>query len=126
MKILIVEDNAMSGDVLSRRLVKRGHEVHLAKDGAEGVDMARALMPELILMDISLPVMDGLEATRRLKAAPDTAVIPILALTAHAMAGDEARCREVGADDYDTKPVDLQRLLGKMDGLMEKRRARSA
>lgn len=121
MKILLVEDNEMNSDVLSRRLVRRGHEVHLARDGGEGVAMAREVMPELILMDLSLPVLDGFEATRRIKAAPETAAIPILALTAHAMAGDEARCLEAGADGYDTKPVEMERLLAKIEALTSRR-----
>lgn len=121
MKILLVEDNEMNSNVLSRRLARCGYEVHLAQDGGEGVTMAREVMPELILMDLSLPVLDGLEATRRIKAAPETAGIPILALTAHAMPGDEARCREAGADDYDTKPVEMDRLLAKIEALTAKR-----
>lgn len=115
MKILLVEDNEMNSDMLIRRLRRRGHEMHLARDGAAGVAMAKELLPELILMDIGLPVMDGLEATRQIKADTRTAKIPIVALTAHAMAGDEARCWEAGVDAYDTKPIDIERLLRKMD-----------
>lgn len=120
MKILLVEDNEMNSDMLIRRLKRRGHELHLARDGAAGVAMAIELLPEMILMDIGLPVMDGLEATRRIKATKETANIPIVALTAHAMAGDEARCRDAGVDEYDTKPIDIERLLRKMDAARQK------
>jgi CheY-like chemotaxis protein len=117
-KILIVEDDEMNRDMLSRRLVKRGYEVLIATDGQQGVDMARSEDPALILMDMSLPVMDGWTATRTLKADPDTSGIPVIALTAHAMSGDEAKAREAGADEFDTKPVELKRLLSKMEGLL--------
>src|SRR5690349_3276171 len=109
-RILLVEDNEMNLDMLKRRLERRGHEVLIALDGAVGVEVATTELPDLILMDISLPVMDGWEATRRLKAADATAKIPLLALTAHAMSSDRAKCFEAGADDYDTKPVDFTRL----------------
>src|SRR5271154_4250490 len=115
VKILLVEDNEMNRDMLSRRLVRRGYEVLLAVDGEEGVATANSGKPDLILMDMSLPVMDGWEATRRLKADPATQAIPILGLTAHSMAHDRERVLEAGCDDYDTKPVDLPRLLEKID-----------
>ena len=117
-RILLVEDNETNSDMLSRRLVKRGHEVSIAVDGAQGVDMARAEKPELILLDMSLPVMDGWEAARRLKNDPGTSTIPIIALTAHAMAGDREKSLEAGCDEYDTKPVDIKRLSGKIDELL--------
>jgi CheY-like chemotaxis protein len=117
-RILVVEDNEMNRDMLSRRLTKRGHEVSIAVDGQEGVDMAGHERPDIILLDMSLPVMDGWEAARRLKANADTSGIPIIALTAHAMAGDREKCLEAGADDYDTKPLDLKRLLGKINALL--------
>ncbi len=118
VKILLVEDNEMNRDMLSRRLQKRGFEVVFAIDGRQGVAMARTENPALILMDMSLPEIDGWEATRQLKAAEDTRRIPIIALTAHAMSGDEERAKEAGCDDYDTKPVELARLLAKMDALL--------
>ena len=117
-RILLVEDNEMNRDMLSRRLAKRGHEVLIAADGQQGVEMAAAERPEIILLDMSLPVMDGWEAARRLKTDPATRDIPVIALTAHAMAGDRERCLEAGADDYDTKPVDFKRLLGKIEALL--------
>ena len=117
-KILLVEDNEMNRDMLSRRLVKRGHEVVIAVDGQEGVDLAASEGPQVILLDMSLPVMDGWEAAKRLKADATTSGIPIIALTAHAMAGDREKCIEAGADDYDTKPVDFKRLLGKIEALL--------
>ncbi len=117
-KILLVEDNEMNRDMLSRRLVKRGHDVAIAVDGQEGVDMAVADKPEIILLDMSLPVMDGWEAAKLLKADAATNSIPIIALTAHAMAGDREKCLEAGADDYDTKPIDFKRLLGKIEALL--------
>ena len=117
-KILLVEDNEMNRDMLSRRLTKRGHEVVIAVDGQQGVDLAGSETPEIILLDMSLPVMDGWEAAKTLKANPATAPIPIIALTAHAMAGDRQRCLEAGCDDYDTKPVEFKRLLGKIDDLL--------
>jgi two-component system cell cycle response regulator DivK len=116
IKILLVEDNEMNRDMLSRRLTRRGFQVEIAIDGGQGLEMARSLNPDLILMDMSLPVIDGWEATRQLKADPATAGIPVIALTAHAMAGDQEQARAAGCDDYDTKPVELPRLLGKIDG----------
>ena len=113
-KILLVEDNEMNRDMLSRRLERKGFEVIVAVDGQQGVDMAGSESPALILMDLSLPVLDGWEATRLIKADPATQNIPVIALTAHAMAGDEQKAREAGCDDYDTKPVDLKRLLEKI------------
>ena len=112
-RILIVEDNEMNRDMLSRRLARKGYEVELAVDGGEGVARARATLPDLILMDMSLPVIDGWEATRRIKANDATRKIPVIALTAHAMAGDREQAMEVGCDDYDTKPTELPRLLEK-------------
>ena len=117
-KLLYVEDNETNRDMLSRRLSRRGYEVLLAVDGEDGIEVARAQTPDLILMDMSLPVLDGWEATRRLKAEPETSSIPIIALTAHAMAGDEAKAKEAGCDDYETKPIDIQRLLGKKEALI--------
>jgi CheY-like chemotaxis protein len=114
-KILLVEDNEMNLDMLSRRLEKRGHHVLVATDGATGVNMARADQPNLILMDMSLPVMDGWEATRRIKAAAETRHIPIIALTAHAIAGDRERCLEAGCDDYENKPVKFPQLIAKIN-----------
>ena len=113
-KILLVEDNEMNRDMLSRRLERKGFEVIIAVDGQQGVDLAGSESPALILMDLSLPVIDGWEATRQIKADPATQNIPVIALTAHAMAGDEQKAREAGCDDYDTKPVDLKRLLEKI------------
>jgi CheY-like chemotaxis protein len=117
-KILIVEDNELNRDMLSRRLMRKGYEVVLAGDGAEGVAAATAGRPDLVLMDMSLPVLDGWEATRRLKAAPETRSIPVIALTAHAMSSDREKALEAGCDDYDTKPVELPRLLGKIERLL--------
>jgi CheY-like chemotaxis protein len=117
-KILLVEDNEMNRDMLSRRLVRGGYEVIIAEDGARGVAMATNDRPDLILMDMSLPVIDGWEATRRIKATPELRKIPIIALTAHAMATDRERALEAGCDDYDTKPIELQRLLGKVETLL--------
>ena len=113
-KILLVEDNEMNRDMLSRRLERKGYQVIVAMDGEEGMAKARAEAPDLILMDMSLPVVDGWEATRRLKTAPETRGIPIIALTAHAMEGDREKALEAGADDYDTKPIELPRLLEKI------------
>ena len=110
-RILLVEDNEMNRDMLSRRLIRRGYEVILAQDGQEGLDAAQAQAPDLILMDMSLPVMDGWEATRRLKSAPDTARIPVVALTAHALSDDREKATRAGCDGYETKPVELPRLL---------------
>lgn len=114
-KILLVEDNEMNRDMLSRRLIRRGYEVVMAEDGAKGVELANSERPDLILMDLSLPVMDGWEATRTLKANDSTKAIPVIALTAHAMKSDEDKAKEAGCDDFDTKPVDLNRLIEKMD-----------
>ena len=122
-KILVVEDNEMNRDMLSRRLVRKTYEVLVAVDGRESVEMARSETPDLILMDMSLPVMDGWEATRQLKASPETQVIPIIALTAHAMSGDREKAMEAGCDDYDTKPIELPRLLGKIEALLDERKA---
>ncbi len=119
LKILLVEDDAMNRDMLSRRLVKRGYEVVIATDGEQGVAMTRSEAPALVLMDMSLPVMDGWTATRTLKDDPATADIPIIALTAHAMSGDEDKARQAGCDDFDTKPVELTRLLGKIEALTQ-------
>jgi CheY-like chemotaxis protein len=119
-KILLVEDNEMNRDMLSRRLERRGYQVVIAVDGQQGVDMARAEGPDLVLMDMSLPVLDGWEATRRLKAEASTRAIPVIALTAHAMAGDREKAMEAGCDDYDTKPIELPRLLGKIEELLGK------
>jgi CheY-like chemotaxis protein len=117
-RILLVEDNEMNRDMLSRRLQRRGYDVLVALDGAESVAMAKSQMPDLILMDISLPVMDGWTATRTLKGLPETKAIPIIALTAHAMPGDREKSLEAGCDDYDSKPVELERLLAKMSALL--------
>jgi CheY-like chemotaxis protein len=114
VKVLLVEDNEMNRDMLSRRLIRKGFEVTVALDGAEALQAALAEVPALILMDMSLPVMDGWEATRRIKAEAATAAIPVIGLTAHAMDGDREKCLAAGCDDYDTKPVDLPRLLEKM------------
>ncbi len=119
--ILLVEDNEMNRDMLSRRLQRKGHEVLIAVDGIQGVELAQTQNPDLILMDMSLPVLDGWQATQQLKAAPETSGIPIIALTAHAMAGDREKCLEVGCDDYDTKPIEFSRLLGKIQALLEKK-----
>ena len=117
-RVLYVEDNEMNRDMLSRRLQRRGFEVLIAEDGEQGVILAAAEKPDLILMDMSLPVLDGWEATRRIKAAPDTRRIPIIGLTAHAMTADRDKCLEAGCDDYDTKPVELGRLLEKIERLL--------
>ncbi|MDR3691599.1 MAG: response regulator [Fimbriimonas sp.] len=117
-RILLVEDNEMNRDMLSRRLERKGYEVILAVDGPNGVDVARAGLPDLILMDMSLPLLDGWEATRVLKAGQETRRIPVIALTAHAMSGDRDKALEAGCDDYDTKPVDLPRLLAKIEVLL--------
>ena len=122
-RILVVEDNEMNRDMLSRRLARKKYEVLVAIDGGEGVVMARSEAPDLILMDMSLPVMDGWEATRQLKASPETKAIPIIALTAHAMSGDREKAIEAGCDDYDTKPIELPRLLAKMEALLGKQKA---
>src|SRR4028119_1323155 len=117
-KILLVEDNEMNRDMLSRRLTRKKYEVLMAVDGMEGVAMARSEAPDLVLMDMSLPVMDGWEAARQLKANPETQAIPIIALTAHAMSGDREKALDAGCDDYDTKPIELPRLLGKIEALL--------
>ena len=119
-KILLVEDNEMNRDMLSRRLMRNGYEVLLAVDGEQAVSVANADMPDLVLMDMSLPVIDGWEATRRIKSAAATAHIPVIALTAHAMAGDREKAIAAGCDDYDTKPIELARLLGKIEALLDR------
>lgn len=116
-KILIVEDNEMNRDMLSRRLERRGYVVVMAVDGAEGVAMSEVELPDIVLMDMSLPILNGWEATRAIKADALTAHIPVIALTAHSMPGDREKAMESGCDDYDTKPVDLPRLLSKMAAL---------
>lgn len=117
-KILLVEDNEDNRDMLSRRLIRKGYNVVLAVDGQEGVDATRSEKPALVLMDMSLPVLDGWEATRQLKADPETRAIPVLALTAHSMAGDRDKAMAAGCDDYDTKPIELPRLLTKIEALL--------
>ena len=119
-KILLVEDNEMNRDMLSRRLMRKGYEVKIAIDGQQGVDMAQTAAPDLILMDMSLPVLDGWEATRQLKNADATRHIPVIALTAHAMSGDRERALEAGCDDYDTKPIELSRLLEKIESMLNR------
>ena len=119
-KVLLVEDNEMNRDMLSRRLQRNGFDVVLAVDGEQAVKAAAADAPDLILMDMSLPVIDGWEATRRIKSAAATARIPIIALTAHAMAGDREKAMAAGCDDYDTKPIELPRLLGKIEALLNR------
>ncbi|HAG85746.1 MAG TPA: two-component system response regulator [Cyanobacteria bacterium UBA12227] len=120
-KILLVEDNEMNRDMLSRRLQRKGYEVLIAIDGKQGVELALSENPNLILMDMSLPVMDGWEAAQQLKTIPETMDIPIIALTAHAMAGDREKCLAVGCNDYETKPVEFSRLLGKIQALLEQK-----
>jgi two-component system, cell cycle response regulator DivK len=117
-KILLIEDNEMNRDMLSRRLVRNGFEVVIAVDGAQGIAMAQSERPDLILMDMSLPVIDGWEATRRVRTTEATSAIPIIALTAHAMSGDREKAIEAGCDDYDTKPIELPRLLEKINALL--------
>lgn len=117
-KILLVEDNEMNRDMLSRRLERKGYDIAIACDGQTGIDMAESETPDIILMDMSLPVLDGWEATRRLKANAATRRIPVIALTAHAMSGDRDKALEAGCNDYDTKPIDLPRLLGKIEALL--------
>ena len=117
-KILLVEDNEMNRDMLTRRLERKGFVVVIAVDGQAGIDMTSSSSPDIILMDLSLPVIDGWEATRKIKADPATRSIPVIALTAHAMAGDEQKALEAGCDDYDTKPVNFIRLLGKIENLL--------
>ena len=117
-KVLLVEDNEMNRDMLSRRLIRRGFQVVFAMDGQQGVDLARSERPDIILMDMSLPVIDGWEATRRVKADDATRSVPVIGLTAHAMAGDREKAIEAGCDDYDTKPVELDGLIGKIERLL--------
>lgn len=117
-KVLLVEDNEMNRDMLSRRLERKGYDVVMAFDGEAGVRLAGECNPDIILMDMSLPIIDGWEATRRVKADPATQKIPVIALTAHAMSGDREKALEAGCDDYDTKPIELPRLLGKMEELL--------
>ncbi len=116
--ILLVEDNELNRDMLSRRLVRKGYQVLIAEDGAKGLSAATEGKPDLILMDMSLPVIDGWEVTRRLKAEPETRAIPVIALTAHALSTDREKAMAAGCDDYDTKPVELDRLLGKIENLL--------
>lgn len=120
VKILLVEDNEMNRDMLSRRLKRKGFEVFIAVDGAEGVKMCISEAPDIILMDMSLPVLDGWQATQKIKADPQTKGIPVIAMTAHAMAGDREKCLAAGCDDYDTKPVEFPRLLDKIKNLIGK------
>ncbi|HET7376749.1 MAG TPA: response regulator [Anaerolineae bacterium] len=120
-KILLVEDNELNRDMLSRRLQRKGFEVVVALDGQQGVDMTRSEQPDLVLMDLSLPILDGWDATRSIKSDAETKHVPVIAITAHAMAGDKERAFEAGCDDYDTKPVDLTRLLVKIDALLQRR-----
>jgi two-component system, cell cycle response regulator DivK len=117
-KVLLVEDNEMNRDMLSRRLIRRGFQVVFAMDGQQGIDLARSERPDIIIMDMSLPVVDGWEATRRLKADDATRSVPVIGLTAHAMSGDREKAIEAGCDDYDTKPVELDRLIGKIERLL--------
>jgi CheY-like chemotaxis protein len=117
--ILLVEDNELNRDMLSRRLVRKGYDVLIAEDGAKGLSAATDGKPDLILMDMSLPVLDGWETTRRLKAAPETRAIPVIALTAHAMSSDREKAVAAGCDDYDTKPVEIERLLAKIERLLQ-------
>jgi two-component system cell cycle response regulator DivK len=122
-KVLLVEDNEMNRDMLSRRLIRRGYEVVFAVDGQQGVDMARSEKPDIILMDMSLPVLDGWEATKRVKSDDATRSVPVIGLTAHAMSGDREKALEAGCDDYDTKPVELDRLIQKIELLLGARKA---
>ena len=117
-KVLLIEDNEMDRDMLSRRLIRRGFQVVFAMDGQQGVDLARSERPDIILMDMSLPVIDGWEATRRVKADDSTRGVPVIGLTAHVMPGDREKAIEAGCDDYDTKPVEFDRLIGKMERLL--------
>jgi len=120
--ILLVEDNEMNRDMLSRRLTRKGYSVEIAVDGQQAVTIATEKIPDLILMDMSLPIMDGWEATKKLKSVPETSSIPVIALTAHVMTEDKQRAVEVGCDDFDTKPIDFNRLLGKIEGLLQRNR----
>jgi len=122
-KILLVEDNEMNRDMLYRRLERRGYQVLVAEDGEQGVSMAQAERPDLILMDMSLPVLDGWQATQQIKSAPETQSIPVIALTAHAMAGDQDKAIAAGCDDYDSKPIELPRLLDKIEALLGRKTA---
>jgi len=124
-KILLVEDNEMNRDMLSRRLGRKGYQVVIATDGEQGVALAESEVPDLILLDLSLPGIDGWEAARRIRGVAATASVPIIALTAHAMSGDREKALEAGCDDYDTKPVELIRLLGKIEALLESRKPAS-
>jgi len=124
--LLLVEDNEMNRDMLSRRLKQRGYDVLLAEDGQQGVDLTTSARPDLVLMDMSLPILDGWEATRRLKAAEATRSIPVIALTAHAMRGDREQALEAGCDDYETKPINLPVLLEKIESLIAKSKATDA
>ena len=124
-KLLLIEDNETNRDMLSRRLERKGYQVVLAADGQSGVEMAQSQTPDLILMDMSLPVLDGWEATRRLKADAATHGIPIIALTAHAMSSDRDKALEAGCDDYDTKPVEMPRLIGKIEALLSRAQGES-
>lgn len=123
-KILLVEDNEMNRDMLKRRLARRGYEVVSAVDGQEGVAMARSESPDLILMDMDLPVLDGWEATRQLRAAPETRVIPVIAITAHAMVGERDKAMQAGCNDFDTKPIDFARLVEKIEAILGNEAAR--
>ena len=123
-KVLLVEDNEMNRDMLSRRLIRRGFQVVFAIDGQQGIDLARSERPDVILMDMSLPIIDGWEASRRLKADDATRGVPLIGLTAHAMSGDREKAIEAGCDDYDTKPVELDRLIGKIERLLVPRKTR--
>lgn len=120
-RILLVEDNEMNYDMLSRRLTRKGYEVVIATDGEQGVEMAAQVAPQLVLMDMSLPKIDGWEATRRIRANAATAAVPIIALTAHAMAADRDKALEAGCDDFDTKPIDIERLVGKISTLLARK-----
>jgi CheY-like chemotaxis protein len=117
-RILLVEDNEMNRDMLARRLARRGFEVILAVDGKQGIELAQSRKPDIILMDMSLPIIDGWEATRLIKAHPITRMVPVIGLTAHAMSGDREKAIEAGCDDYDTKPVEFERLVGKIEKLL--------
>lgn len=117
-RILLVEDNEMNRDMLSRRLSRKGHQVVIAVDGAQGVKMASSEQPDLILMDMSLPGLDGWEATRQIRATPDIQAIPIIALTAHALSGDREKSLEAGCNEYETKPIDFPRLMTKIETLL--------
>ncbi|MEL7035736.1 MAG: response regulator [Cyanobacteria bacterium J06592_8] len=119
-KILLVEDNEMNRDMLKRRLSRKGYDVLIAVDGAEGVELSRSQQPDIILMDMSLPVMDGWQATREIRNFPQTQTVPVIALTAHAMAGDREKCIAAGCNDYDTKPIEFPRLLEKIETLLKK------